>query len=346
MYHSYFSLILLPVSLLHLVRAASQIAPEAVAVQYNLATSTTLPFPTATQTSNETQNLLVSEWSLNKGHIQDGPDNLAFVADPFPDKPPNGVSGASSSGPVLQVTYPEGSFSHDTGGSQFYSLWNTTDGSSFNSMMVSYELAFDAGFNWVKGGKLPGLRGGLNSTGCSGGNKADGLDCFSSRLMWRTSGAGEIYAYIPATNNLCSEKSITCNSDFGISIQRGAFSFVSGQWMRVTQIVQLNNPPDVANGYIALYFNDLLAVSQTGLQIRASNSVVANGFYFSTFFGGNLAQSYLNTHTYFRNVRLWGSSSPSNMTGPLVNDAPSSYKSSMTLVLALLTVIVGSAYCI
>jgi hypothetical protein len=95
------------------------------------------------------------------------------------------------SGPVLQVTYAEGSFSHDTGGTQFYSLWNTTDGSSFNSMMVSYELAFDEGFDWVKGGKLPGLRGGLNSTGCSGGNKADGLDCFSSRLMWRKAGAGE-----------------------------------------------------------------------------------------------------------------------------------------------------------
>ena len=85
----------------------------------------------------------------------------------------------------------EGSFSHDTGGAQFYSLWNRSDDSSFKSMIVSYELAFDSGFDWVKGGKLPGLRGGLNSTGCSGGNKATGLDCFSSRLMWRKNGDGE-----------------------------------------------------------------------------------------------------------------------------------------------------------
>jgi len=58
-------------------------------------------------------------------------------------------------------------------------------------MMLSYEIAFDSNFDWVKGGKLPGLRGGLNSTGCSGGNQADGLSCFSSRLMWRTNGQGE-----------------------------------------------------------------------------------------------------------------------------------------------------------
>ena len=175
-----------------LAASPTLIAPDALASRYALPTSTSLPFPTATLSSNDTENLLVSRWSLNKGRIQDGPQNLAFVNDPFPNKPPSGAQGVSSpSGPVLRVTYPEGSFSHDTGGAQFYSLWNTTDGSSFRTMMVSYELAFDSNFDWVKGGKLPGLRGGLNSTGCSGGNQADGLSCFSTRLMWRRDGAGE-----------------------------------------------------------------------------------------------------------------------------------------------------------
>ena len=35
-------------------------------------------------------------------------------------------------------------------------------------MMVSYEVAFDAVFDWVKGGKLPGLRGGPTLRGVVG----------------------------------------------------------------------------------------------------------------------------------------------------------------------------------
>jgi hypothetical protein len=71
-----------------------------------------------------------------------------------------------------------------------YALWNSS-GSTFQSMMISYEVAFDSGFDWVKGGKLPGLRGGPDPNNCSGGNQANGTNCFSSRLMWRTDGAGE-----------------------------------------------------------------------------------------------------------------------------------------------------------
>lgn len=178
--------------ILPLVAAAQQIPASSLASQYSLSTSTVLPFPSATQASAAAQSFILSSWSLGKGRIQDGPDNLAFVNDPYPDSTPTGSSGqVSPDGPVLQVTYPAGSYSHDTGGSQLYTLWNSSDGSTFSSMLLSYEIAFEAGFDWVKGGKLPGLRGGLNSTGCSGGNQANGQDCFSTRVMWRANGSGE-----------------------------------------------------------------------------------------------------------------------------------------------------------
>lgn len=32
-------------------------------------------------------------------------------------------------------------------------------------------------------------------------------------------------------NNLCSDTDLICNSDFGISINRGAFTFKSGQYV-------------------------------------------------------------------------------------------------------------------
>jgi hypothetical protein len=68
--------------------------------------------------------------------------------------------------------------------------------------------------------------------------------------MWRTDGAGEVYAYIPTPNNLCSDSNIICNDDFGVSISRGSFTFVSGAWNLVTLLVQLNSPGDIANGVV------------------------------------------------------------------------------------------------
>lgn len=166
------------------------IDPTSLASQFVLTTSTSMPFPTATLSSSDAQNFVASSWSLSKGRVQNGGDNMAFVQDPFPNAPVPGTSSNTSGQPVLQVTYPQSQFGSTTSGMQLYSLWNTSDGSQFNSMLVTYEVAFDSGFPWVQGGKLPGLRGG-DPDGCSGGNAADGTNCFSARLMWRKSAQGE-----------------------------------------------------------------------------------------------------------------------------------------------------------
>jgi hypothetical protein len=224
---------------------ADKLTADQLAAKYGLTTSTVLPFPSATGSSDDTQNQLISQWSLSRGRVQNNPQDLSFVADPFPSSPAAGLATDNATGPVLQVLYPAGSFSHNTGGAQFNSLWNTSGG-AFQSMMISYDVAFDKGFDWVKGGKLPGLRGGPNITGCSGGNEPNGSDCFSARIMWRTSGLGEgewphvcplllsclticaVYAYIPTPNGICNTKSIDCNDDFGVSISRGSFTFQDG----------------------------------------------------------------------------------------------------------------------
>ncbi|KAF8625409.1 hypothetical protein AX15_005374 [Amanita polypyramis BW_CC] len=313
---------MMPSSLLTLLSLAissfaQQLPAESLAASYSLTTSTSFPFPSATQASGDAASFIVSNWSLSKGRIQDNPEDIAFVDDPFPNKPPPSTVASNSTGPVLQVTYPQGSFSHSSGGTQFINLWNASDGSSFNSMALSYEVAFDTDFEWVKGGKLPGLRGGLETTGCSGGSKSDGTSCFSTRVMWRQNGEGEVYAYIPTPNGLCNERNIICNSDYGISISRGIFTFTSGQWNRLTMLVLLNDPPDLANGNVLLYFNDVLAINETDLQIRSRSSLVANGMYFSTFFGGS-DSSYATpqtTHAYFRNLGLWGGSGASILSG-------------------------------
>lgn len=54
---------------------------------------------------------------------------------------------------------------------------------------------------WNKGGKLPGLRGGPETHGCSGGDATNGTTCFSTRLMWRASGAGEGMSLLCSAHN-------------------------------------------------------------------------------------------------------------------------------------------------
>lgn len=164
--------------------------PPDIASQYSLSTSTSFPFPSATQSNSDTQDTLVNGWSLNKGRIQQGTDNIVFVSDPFPNYHlPSSSSYPSPSGPVLQVTYPEGGFGSSGSGAQFYSLWNST-GDPFRTVLLTYEVAFDSTFDWVQGGKLPGVRGGPDADGCDGGSASDGT-CFSTRIMWRKSGDGE-----------------------------------------------------------------------------------------------------------------------------------------------------------
>lgn len=230
---------------LTLLQLAAAQNTATLASQYGLATSTSLSFPSATLSTSDAQDFLLENWGLSRGRIQTGGDNLAFVSDPFPVATPTPQTPSAS--PVLEVTYPAGSYSHDTGGAQFFATWNAS-GDAFQSAMLSYDVAFDAGFDWVKGGKLPGLRGGPNATGCSGGNQPNGSECFSARVMWRANAAGEgtrsifqamctfvesygwpVYAYIPTPNDLCKQSGIDCNDDYGTSIQRGSFGFLAGR---------------------------------------------------------------------------------------------------------------------
>ena len=40
---------------------------------------------------------------------------------------------------------------------------------------------------------------------------------------------GIVYAYIPQQQSLCDQSGVICNSDYGFSLGRGKFSFVSGK---------------------------------------------------------------------------------------------------------------------
>ncbi len=96
----------------------------------------------------------------------------------------------SSSSTLLQLFYPANSTTPThipIGGADFYA--SPLSLSSATNVTLEYSVFFSASFDFVLGGKLPGLYGG--HSGCSGGNNA--TTCFSTRMMWRTDGAGELY---------------------------------------------------------------------------------------------------------------------------------------------------------
>ena len=70
-------------------------------------------------------------------------------------------------------------------------------------------------------------------------------------------------------------------------------------------------------------YNNVQALNEQALQYRSSNDLTIGGLYFSTFFGGSDSSwaPSSDMNAYFRNIQMWGSSSPSNLTGSQVSGA-------------------------
>ena len=182
---------------------------------------------------------------------------------------------------ALQVKYPKGSYSPSNGpvagGIGGYSD-RLAIGAAQN-LTLEYSVFFPAGFDFVKGGKLPGLYGGRRA--CSGGSTAE--DCFSTRLMFRTGGMGELYLYAPREKQVSSLCTLLpglsfCNSVYGMSIGRGSWTFKTGVWTRLRQDIWLNTP-GVADGGFNLFVDGELVLSNSETYYRnaPSSKVVAVG---------------------------------------------------------------------
>lgn len=148
---------------------------------------------------------------------------------------------------------------------------------------LRYRLRFAPGFDFVRGGKLPGLFGGR---GNAGGAMPDGHDGFSLRLMWRERGAGEVYAYLPQGPAASASTGVQTGPRHGRSLLRGHFGFQPGQWHAVTQQVVLNTP-GLEDGSLRLWLDGRAVGEVTGLCLRDTPSLRLDGIFFDVFFGGN-----------------------------------------------------------
>ncbi|TFK22692.1 polysaccharide lyase family 14 protein [Coprinopsis marcescibilis] len=195
----------------------------------------------------------------------------------------------SGKGTAIKINYPKGSYkpsAQPRGGISFYSHGpGGFDFTSAREATFSYSIYFPSGFDWVKGGKLPGLFGGDNqadSYSCSGGRKSD--ECWSARLMWRSGGNGELYAYVPPNQNKALCKEGTC--EYGMSIGRGNFKFPTNQWVTVAERIRLNDVGQ-KNGEMELYFDGQSRIKVTNAVLRTKSAGKIRGIFFESFFGGS-----------------------------------------------------------
>ncbi|KAK0186005.1 hypothetical protein F5146DRAFT_936704 [Armillaria mellea] len=184
---------------------------------------------------------------------------------------------------ALQVLYPAGSINpanedRPQGGVQFYA--EPLDIKQARNVTLTFSVHFPEDFDFVLAGKLPGLYGGHG--GCSGGVSA--TDCFSTRMMWRKDGEGELYLYAPKdkqTAALCNDPQSTCDVAYGFSIGRGSFVWARGDWTTISQTVVLNTPGRT-DGCFTLDVNGIRVIDRSDVFYRD-----VAGQPKTTFFGGH-----------------------------------------------------------
>lgn len=168
----------------------------------------------------------------------------------------------------LRVNFAVGKIGPEEGGAG----WRLPMGRHQKAEM-HYTLRFSKDFDFVKGGKLPGLCGGPDNV--SGGRPATGTNGFSARLMWRKDGRGEAYVYHKNQKG-----------DYGDSFAFPAdFRFPTDAPVKVRIAVSMN-APGRRNGTLRVWIDDKLLVERTDMEWRTVDSFGVDGLYFETFHGG------------------------------------------------------------
>ncbi len=174
----------------------------------------------------------------------------------------------------LRASYPQGAVGPDQGGGAWRMPFAARDKAE-----LRYTLLFEEGFDFNKGGKLPGLCGGPKTI--TGGDAVSGEEGFSVRLMWRREGRGQAYVYHMDQSSKYGDE-----FDFPES-----FHFPIGQPVALRMEVRINEPGK-KDGLIRIWTTlsgavESLQVEKTGLRFRKTADYAIDGLLFNTFHGGN-----------------------------------------------------------
>lgn len=183
----------------------------------------------------------------------------------------------------LVVMYPEGE------SNQGKSQWQLDLGGSYEELFLSYRLRFDDGFDFVRGGKLPGLCGGACNTG---GNQPNGTDGWSARMMWRTNGSSGSQTSGDTANIVQYTYHPDQPTQFGDDMRWDDGSpaewkeFESDRWYHLQHRIVMNTP-GMQDGIIQAWLDGELVLDRQDIRFRDTSAFAIDTMYFSTFFGGS-----------------------------------------------------------
>lgn len=178
----------------------------------------------------------------------------------------------------LRVLYPKGSHGGPSGGAGWrYPLGVKPDRSSAE---VRYSVLFEKDFDFVKGGKLPGLCGGPKTI--TGGDKVTGDEGWSARIMWRKEGRAQAYVY-----HMNQPSKYGDEFDFPDDVR-----FLPGKPAHLRIRVTMNTIGQ-RDGTLQVWIRqgdepkDRLVVDRSDMQWRSVESIGADSILFNTFHGGS-----------------------------------------------------------
>ena len=172
---------------------------------------------------------------------------------------------------------------------------------------MTYDVYFDAGFDWKKGGKLPGMCGLDCPVGCSGVSRERG---WSTRLMWRENGGMVTYAYYPDKS-----PAARCGEDW-----RWSSKVQAGKWHSV-RIYAGVNTPGVADGVSRAWLDGALVLDKTAVmyRYRPGDAYAVTRAYITTYAGGSSVDMFAPDHDQyikFRNFNVYDGEVPPGASTP------------------------------
>ena len=196
------------------------------------------------------------EWWPPATWVNGGDEGRIFV---------DGQYHYGSNGKSVRILYPEGKRTSSDSGAQ----WHIDIQGEYRDLYLSYWVKFDDDFDFVLGGKLPGLSGSVSYT--------DRTHEWTGRLMWREQGKVEFYMHFAEDRDR-----------WWWDTEGYQATFIPGQWHHVEMHFRLNTPGQY-NGLMEGWLDGRKAADYTQVKFREANqaSSMITKIFFSTFFGGS-----------------------------------------------------------